>query len=230
MPVLASLTLLAVLSANKSKGPAPKDIELLNDATEVVQTLTETPDSSIPEDLLKKSECILVFPKMKKGAFIVGGTGGKGVASCRGKDDRMGAPAVFGIGGASIGFQVGGQSSDVVLLVMNPAGMDRLLRDRCKIGADATAAAGPVGRTTQASTDIAMHAQILTWSRARGLFAGVSLDGTTIQPADEANARLYGKGATAREIIIKQEHATPEIAKAFVETIRKHTARATKKP
>src|SRR6185436_4717871 len=174
--------------------------ERLREAEEVIKASVSAPDQGIPKNLLEKAECVGVFPGVKKGALIVGGAGGKGVFTCK-NGNGMTGPAFFKIGGPSIGWQAGVESADIVLLVMNKAGMDKLLTDKFKIGADATAAAGPVGRNTQASTDVLMGSQILSWSRTKGLFAGLSVDGMVMTQDKEDNAAIYGKVLEAREIL-----------------------------
>jgi lipid-binding SYLF domain-containing protein len=185
----------------KSADLKEKDLKVLNQAPEVLRTLTSAPDKAIPQNLLSKAECVLVFPNVTKGAFIVGGEHGHGVATCRKEaGGDMGAPVMFTVGGASIGWQIGGQQSDLVLLVMDRNGMDNLLRDEFKIGGEGSVAAGPVGRTAEASTDALLGAQMLAWSRTQGLFAGVSLEGAVIKPNKDANQRLYGRPVEAKEI------------------------------
>lgn len=220
-----ALVLSTLVTTTVAAAPAKKDVRMLREASAVVSTLMATPDRSIPEDLLRDAECIGVFPGVKKGAFIVGGEYGRGLVSCRAADGRMNAPAFYSIGGGSIGFQIGGSSTDVVFLVMNQDGMKHLVSDRFTIGGEASAAAGPVGRTAHAKTDAQMQAQILSWSRSRGLFAGASLNGAVVQPSEDANERLYGAETSARTILIAHDKQVPAAAKSFVQVIRKHTAR-----
>jgi lipid-binding SYLF domain-containing protein len=161
------------------------------------------PDS-IPKDLLDRAECVIVFPSVKKVAVGIGGSYGRGGISCRGGeafDGPWSAPAMFALEGGSIGFQLGGQATDFILLVMNDRGADSVLGSKVKLGADASAAAGPKGRTAAASTDIVMRAEMLSYSRTRGLFAGVSLEGSTLREDGDANRSLYGRKVTAREIV-----------------------------
>ena len=228
MRTVLALTLSALVASATLAAAAPtkKEARILREASAVVDTLMATPDNSIPEDLLEAAECIGVFPGVKKGALIVGGEYGRGVVSCRAADGRMDAPAFYSIGGASFGFQAGGSSTDIVLLVMNPDGMKHLVSDRFTLGAEASAVAGPVGRTAHAATDAQMQAQILSWSRSRGLFAGVLLNGAAVQPSEDANERLYGRETSAKSILIDHEKQVPAAAKRFVQTIRKHTARS----
>lgn len=169
-------------------------------ATDTLREIMATPDKAIPRGLLNRARCVVVVPGMKKAAFVVGGQYGRGFALCR-TDAGWSAPAPVRLAGGSFGLQLGADSTDIVLLVMNERGMNRLLSDKFKIGADAAAAAGPVGRDASASTDILMRAEILSWSRTRGVFAGASLDGTVVEH-DEAEARkLYGRPMSNHEII-----------------------------
>ena len=179
------------------------EAERLRNASIVLEEIFGMPDS-IPKELLDKAECVIVFPSVKKVAVGVGGSYGRGTIVCRSGETYegpWGTPAMFALEGASIGFQLGGQATDYVLLVMNDRGARSVLTSKVRIGADASAAAGPKGRTAGASTDIVMRAEILTYSRARGLFAGVSLEGSTLRSDGDANENVYGKKLTAREIV-----------------------------
>lgn len=194
---LSAMMALTLPLAAESEGE-----RLLNSAT-VLKEIFGMPDS-IPKELLDKAECVIVFPSVKKIAVGVGGSYGRGAISCRTGDAYDGpwsAPAMFALEGASIGFQLGGQETDYVLLVMNDRGAQSVLGSKVKVGADASAAAGPKGRTAGAATDIVMRAEILTYSRARGLFAGVSLEGSTLRSDGDANVNVYGKKLSAREIV-----------------------------
>jgi len=178
---------------------APKRLQ---SAAEAFKEVMGIPDKAIPQELLEKAECIVIIPDLKKGAFIVGGKYGKGFVSCRKKDGvGWSAPGSVRIEGGSVGFQIGGSEMDVFMLVMNDRGMDRLLSDKFTLGADATVAAGPVGRVAQAETDARMTAEILAWSRARGLFAGIALNGATMREDEDWNQDLYGKPLKNREIV-----------------------------
>lgn len=182
---------------------AQKEADRLRNCALVLKEIFGMPDS-IPKDLLDRAECVIVFPSVKKVAVGVGGSYGRGAISCRSGDTYegpWGAPAMFALEGGSIGFQLGGQATDFVLLVMNDRGADSVLGSKVKLGADASAAAGPKGRTAGASTDIVMQAEILTYSRSRGLFAGVSLEGSTLRSDGDANEAVYGRKLTAREIV-----------------------------
>lgn len=201
---------------------AQKEMDRLQNSAVVLKEIFGMPDS-IPKDLLDRAECVIVFPSVKKIAMGVGGSYGRGVISCRGGDTFEGpwsAPAMFALEGASIGFQLGGQSTDFVLLVMNDRGADSVLGSKVKLGADASVAAGPKGRTAGASTDIVMRAEMLTYSRARGLFAGVSLEGSTLRSDDDANEAVYGRKLTAREIV-RGTGAVPQGARPLVELLNR---------
>lgn len=227
--IMIPLALVAALAASASpdeKGLNKKDMKTLTDSITVLDELTTAPDKGIPQELLAKAECILIFPSVDKGAFIVGGQNGDGVASCRQPDGKMGPLAFYDIGGASIGFQIGGQTADLVMLIMNKSGISHLLDDKFTIGGEATATAGPVGRTTKAATDAQLHAQILSWSRSQGLFAGAALDGTVMKPDKDANARLYSKPATGTEILVSSKLAVPAASKPALDSIRQHMAAA----
>jgi len=202
-----------------------EDRKVLDNATDVLDTLTSAPDDAIPEELLERSECVMVFPNVTKGAFIVGGRYGRGAALCRDESGAFGAPSFFSMGGASIGWQWGGQQTDFVLLIMNKDGMKNLLEDRFSLGGNASAAAGPVGRTAEAATDLQLQAQILTWSRSQGLFVGASLEGAVIQQSEDANSRLYGREVSAASILTGEVSRVPEAATEFVSVTRRVASR-----
>ena len=175
----------------------------LKESALVMKEIMATPDKSIPQELLESSQCIVIVPGMKKAAFIIGGKYGKGFLLCR-EASGIGwsAPAAIMVEGGSFGFQIGGSETDVVMLVMNKGGVEKLLSSKFTLGADASVAAGPVGRTSSANTDLQMHAEILSYSRARGLFAGLALDGATLRPDEGTNKELYGSKVTNREIVM----------------------------
>jgi len=184
----------------------------------VMKEILKIPEG-IPQDLLDKAECVAVMPSVKKAAFGIGGSYGKGALVCRtGKDydGPWGPPAMYRLEGMSIGFQLGGSATDFVLLVMNPRGVQSLIKSKVKLGADASAAAGPKGRTTSAETDVLMTAEILTYSRSKGLFAGVSLKGSTLREDSGDNKDLYGRKISAKEIILESKVKTPQGAKELV--------------
>jgi len=192
--------------------------ERVKDSGEVLKEILNIPDD-IPQELLDKAECIVVLPSVKKGAFGIGGSYGRGVMICRSGEHytgRWGAPALYALEGVSIGFQLGGQATDFVLLVMNPKGAQTLLYSKVKLGADASAAAGPKGRTAEGATDIVMSAEILSYSRNKGLFAGVSLEGSTLRSDGSANEKLYGRKLTAKEIIRTGKVGNPGCAQELV--------------
>jgi lipid-binding SYLF domain-containing protein len=190
----------------------------VKDSGVVLREILNIPDN-IPQDLLDKAECVVILPSVKKAAFGVGASYGRGVMICRSGEHykgKWGAPALYALEGASIGFQLGGQATDFVLLVMNPKGAQSLLSSKVKLGADASAAAGPKGRTAEGATDIVMSAEILSYSRNKGLFAGVSLEGSTLRSDGSANEKLYGKKLTAKEIIREGKVGIPACAHELV--------------
>ncbi|MBZ5671772.1 MAG: lipid-binding SYLF domain-containing protein [Acidobacteriia bacterium] len=192
---------------------ADKEAERLEKSAEVITDIMKTPEKGIPHDLLDKSVCVGIIPSEKKGAFGVGGSFGRGALVCRrGGNGPWGAPSMFTVGGVNFGFQIGGQSTDFVLLVMNGRGAEKLLQSKVKLGADASAAGGPVGRSAEGSTDLQLHAEILTYSRSRGAFAGVSLDGQVLKQDDDANERLYGRKIAPLDILFKDTVAVPPAA------------------
>lgn len=191
----------------------------LQAAAETLDDIMGTKDKSIPEDLLKKSSCAVIVPGVKKGAFIVGAKFGRGFFTCR-KNGGWSAPGAVKVEGGSIGFQIGGSETDMVLLVMNDRGKTSLLSSKFTIGADASAAAGPVGRATSAETDAAMRAEILTWSRSRGVFAGVSLQGATMREDEDALVQLYGK--KVKNKVAVETLPQPGVAKTFLSTLAKY--------
>jgi lipid-binding SYLF domain-containing protein len=190
----------------------------------VLDEIMAAPDKGIPQDLFNKSACVVIVPGLKKGAFIVGGKFGKGFIECRKEGGSWSAPAAIRVEGGSVGFQIGGSETDVVLLVMNQRGMDKLLSSKFTIGADAAAAAGPVGRTSTAETDAQMHAEILSWSRARGIFAGISLEGATLRPDDDSNKDLYGRPLTNKEIVTG-DVTPPPAASKLIEDLNKYSGK-----
>jgi len=185
-------------------------------------------DKGVPQDLLDKARCVVVVPGMKKAGFIIGAKYGRGFAVCRRHGGSgWSAPAGVRVEGGSVGFQIGGSDTDVILLVMNEGGMRHILSDKFTIGGEATAAAGPVGRDASAQTDALMHAEMLSYSRSRGLFAGISLDGATLRSDGETNKELYGRDATNREILTG-DFRTPESARKFERALNRESAERTK--
>jgi lipid-binding SYLF domain-containing protein len=196
----------------------------LDAAADVMTEIMSAPDKGIPQDLLRKSECLVVVPGVKKAAFIVGAKYGKGFMLCRRAGGGWSAPAAIRIEGGSVGFQIGGSDTDVVLLVMNQGGAKKLLQSKFTIGADANAALGPVGRDSSAETDAQMHAEILTYSRSRGLFAGVSLQGATLRPDEDWNSELYGKPISNRDIVLG-DTPVPQPATRLIMVLDKYSSR-----
>jgi lipid-binding SYLF domain-containing protein len=221
-----SCVLLAALLARPIwAGDTAKEQNRLEECGQVLKEILDIPDD-IPKELLNKAECVIVMPSVKKFALGVGGSYGRGAITCRTGEHFTGpwsAPAMFALEGANIGAQIGGEATDFVLLVMNPKGADSILSSKVKLGADASAAGGPKGRTAAAQTDIVMKAEVLTYSRARGLFAGVSLEGSTLREDNGANKRLYGKSLSARNIVREQEVSTPPAGQRLVSLLNERS-------
>ncbi len=218
--LLAAFALGATLLSAASDAP-----ERLQSAAGALKEVMDIPDKSIPQDLLNKAQCIVIVPDLKKGAFIVGAKYGKGFVSCRKKGGvGWSAPGAVRVEGGSFGLQIGGSEMDVFMLIMNERGMDRLLSTKFTLGGDATVAAGPVGRSTQAETDARFTAEILTWSRSRGLFAGISLSGATLREDEDWNIDLYGKKITNREILTGGV-AAPKAAATLLSELDRYSSR-----
>jgi len=216
------LTLLVALSVGPAFGKS-KEGERLAEAAKAFGEIMAAPDKGIPGDLLSKADCVVIIPGMKKGGFIVGGRYGKGLVSCRNKAKTdWGAPAMLEMGGGSVGLQIGASAIDVVMLVMERGGMDSLLKDKFTLGGDASVAGGPVGRATTAETDAAMKAKILSYSRSRGVFAGLELKGATLNQDGNANKALYGREIDAPDILAGKV-ATPAAAKPIVDVLMKYS-------
>jgi len=202
-----------------------KDDDRLRNSGAVLKEILNVPDN-IPQGLLDKADCVVVFPSVLKAAFIVGGSYGRGAMSCRQGDDfkgTWGAPTMMALEGGSFGFQIGGEATDFVLLVMNERGARGILASKVKLGGDASVAAGPVGRDASANTDATLRAEILSYSRARGLFAGVSLEGSTIRPDNGDNRRVYGRKIPAKEIVLSGTVAVPPAAGQLISTLDDRT-------
>lgn len=197
----------------------------LQASAEVLSEIMSAPDKGIPQDLLGKAQCIVVVPGLKKGAFIVGAKYGKGFMSCRRAGSGWSAPAGVRVEGGSLGFQIGGSETDVVMLIMNERGAEKLVSSKFTLGADASVAAGPVGRTSSAETDAKMQAEILTYSRARGVFAGLALDGATLRPDSESNAELYGGSGSSNRDIVMGSTSPPAAASTFIAELDKFSPR-----
>jgi lipid-binding SYLF domain-containing protein len=208
-----------------------KEDDRLKNSYTVMKEILATPDQGIPRDLLNKAECVIVYPSVLKAAFIVGASYGRGVITCRtgaNHDGHWSAPAMFALEGGSFGLQIGGEATDFVLLVMNDSGANSVLTSKVKLGADASAAAGPVGRSASAETDVVMKAEILSYSRARGVFAGVSLEGSTMRSDDGANKNLYGKDLSAKQIVQGGVVKTPASGRALINLLNKVSPRHAK--
>ncbi len=230
--ITASFLAVVLLAASAFAANDRKEQERVKDAGEVLKEILNIPDD-IPQDLLDKAECVIVLPSVIKGAFGVGGSYGRGVMVCRSGEHytgKWGAPAMYALEGISIGFQLGGQATDFVLLVMNAKGARSLLSSKVKLGADASAAAGPKGRTAEGATDIVMNAEILSYSRNKGLFAGVSLEGSTLRSDGGANENLYGRKLTARQIIREGKVGIPACAHELVSRLDAKSPRNKSEP
>src|SRR6202045_4206767 len=222
--LLAVLPLIAEVASASDQN---KDDDRLRNCGTVLNEILSVPDN-IPQDLLDKADCVVVFPSVLKAAFIVGGSYGRGAMSCRkGEDFRgpWGAPTMMALEGGSFGFQIGGQATDFVLLVMNERGASGILASKVKLGADASVAAGPVGRDASAETDATLRADILSYSRARGVFAGIALEGSTVRPDNGANEKIYGRDVAAKQIVLSGDVAAPASAKRLIATLDSRTPR-----
>ena len=212
--LLSVVVSLFVLSVAMAAADSEHEADRVKDAGVVMKEIINIPDN-IPKDLMDRAECVIVLPSVKKLAIGIGGSYGRGVMTCRTGEHFTGpwsAPAMYALEGGNIGFQLGGEATDFILLVMNPRGATSLMGSKVKLGADAAAAAGPKGRAAAADTDVAMRAEILSYSRSRGLFAGVSLEGSTLRPDNRANEKLYGKKLSAKEIIRQGKAGAPASA------------------
>ncbi len=230
--VISSLMALALVALPLLAAGDKKETERLENCGEVIREVMDIPDD-IPQDLIDKSECLIVFPSVLKAAFLIGGSYGRGAMTCRTGEHFTGpwsAPTMMALEGGSIGFQLGGQATDFVLLVMNPRGARAILSSKVKLGADASAAAGPKGRTANASTDVTMRAEVLSYSRARGLFAGLSLEGSTVRPDHDANERIYGKKVEAESIVFKGTVAVPPAAQKMIAYLNQKSPKNTSDP
>jgi lipid-binding SYLF domain-containing protein len=210
--IVAGLLALSQISIAGTPTNAKAQQDRLQNAGQVMEEILQVPDD-IPRDLLDKARCVVVMPSVLKAAFVVGGSYGRGTMVCRtGKDftGPWGAPAMYALEGGSVGLQIGGEATDFVFLVMNDRGADSLLRSKVKLGADASIAAGPKGRTASADTDAYMRTEILAYSRSRGIFAGISLEGSTLRPDGEGNRDLYGREISAAEIVRESSVQAPE--------------------
>ncbi|HVB86658.1 MAG TPA: lipid-binding SYLF domain-containing protein [Candidatus Dormibacteraeota bacterium] len=223
---LSLLGLPALFASAPARADNKQTIEnRLQNSGEVMKEILNIPDD-IPQSLIDKADCVIVIPSMIKFAFGIGGSYGRGAMTCRSGGNFQGpwgAPTMMALEGGSFGFQLGGQATDFVLLVMNQSGARSILSSKVKLGADASAAAGPKGRAAEADTDVAMRAEILTYSRSRGLFAGISLEGSTLRPDNEGNASLYGRKIAAQDIALKGAVPVPPSARRLIETLNQHS-------
>ena len=228
--LVSSLLALATMALPMS-GSDRKEEQRLQNCGTVLREIMDIPED-IPQDLIDKAECVIVYPSVLKAAFVVGGSYGRGAMTCRTGEHFSGpwsAPSMMALEGASFGFQIGGQATDFVLLVMNPRGARAILKSKVKLGADASAAAGPKGRTAEASTDATLRAEVLSYSRSRGLFAGISLAGATVRPDNDANERVYGRDASASDIIFRKIKATAG-SRRLISYLNRRTPKNTSDP
>jgi len=219
------LLLVAMLPISVFAADKEKEEDRVKDAGQVLHEIINIPDD-IPKDLFDKAECVIVLPSVKKGAIGIGGSYGRGVMTCRSGAHYTGswsAPAMYALEGINIGFQLGGQATDFVVLVMNPRGAESLMGSKVKLGADASAAAGPKGRSAEGATDVVMRAEMLSYSRSRGLFAGVSLEGSTLRPDNRANRKLYGREVSVKEILRQGKVAAPGTAHEMLAELNKYS-------
>jgi len=226
MKTKVSITLLVLACAIPAYSQK-KENDRIHESYQVLKQILGMPEG-IPRSLLNKAECVVIYPSVKKAAFIVGGSYGRGVITCRTGEEFNGpwsAPSMFALEGGSFGLQIGGQATDFVLLIMNEAGANSVMSSKVKLGADASAAAGPKGRTASAATDVVMKAEILSYSRAQGVFAGVSLEGSTLRSDDGANKSLYGKDLSARQIVREGEVKPPASATKLMALLNKTSPR-----
>lgn len=220
--VLCGMAMVASsLTARAADDDKTKVADRLNASSEVLNEIMATPDKSIPSGILSGASCVVVIPSYKKGAFLVGAQYGQGVATCRTESGKWSAPVCVELTGGSFGFQAGGQATDLVLVAMNQKGLQSMLKNKVKLGADAAAAAGPVGRNAQAGTDWKLSAEFLSYSRSKGLFAGIDLDGTVLSQNQDATAALYGSSIPF-ETVLSGKEATPPEARPFVRTVAKY--------
>jgi len=220
--LVMGLLTLGPSSPSKNASDARAEQNRLQNAGTVMQEILKVPDN-IPQDLIDKARCVVVMPSVLKAAFVVGGSYGRGTMVCRtGKDftGPWGSPAMYALEGGSVGLQIGGEATDFVFLVMNDRGAGSLLHSKVKLGADISAAAGPKGRSASADTDAYMRAEILSYSRARGVFAGISLDGSTLRPDEDANRKLYGSSTKAATIITESDASAPSAAHDLISALQ----------
>ena len=229
MKKLIPIVLSLCLSAPPLMADNKREKERLENCGVVIQEIMDIPDN-IPQDLIDKADCVIIYPSVVKAAFIFGGSYGRGAMTCRTGEKFTGpwsGPTMMALEGGSFGFQIGGQATDFVLLVMNGRGAHAILKSKVKLGADASAAAGPKGRTAEASTDVTMRAEILSYSRARGLFAGISLAGSTVRPDNGANEKVYDKSLPSEDIVFKGAMPVPPAAQQLIAYLNKKSPKYT---
>jgi len=220
-----ALATVAVMGLPSYGQNAQTEVDRVKNAGQVMSEIMNIPDN-IPQGVLDKADCVVVLPSVLKAAFVVGGSYGRGVMTCRGGKNftgHWGAPTMMALEGGSVGLQIGGQATDFVLLLMSPRSAKAILTSKVKLGGDASAAAGPVGRNASAETDVTMRAEILSYSRARGLFAGISLTGSTLRADNDANKNLYGKDLTAQQIVFQHAIASPPSASLLLSVLNKRS-------
>src|SRR5438105_641741 len=230
--LLALIFAIVMLPISLMAADSEKEQDRVKEAGVVLKEIINIPDD-IPKDLFDRAECVIVLPSVKKFAIGIGGSYGRGVMSCRSGEHFTGpwsAPAMYALEGGNIGFQLGGQATDFVLLVMSPHGAESLMGSKVKLGADAAAAAGPKGRSAEGATDVAMRAEILSYSRSRGLFAGISLEGSTLRPDNRANRKLYGREVSAKQILRDGKVAAPAAAHELLAELNKHSPKNKSEP
>ncbi len=230
MKAMKTLYVLALMAALAVSAHAQsKEQDRLENSGRVVKEIMDIPDN-IPQSVIDKADCVVVLPSVLKAAFVIGASYGRGVMTCRTGDNMRGpwgAPTMMALEGGSFGIQAGGQATDFVLLLMSERSASSILSSKVKIGGDASAAAGPVGRNASAETDVTFRAEILTYSRARGLFAGISLAGSTLRPDNNANESLYGKKLDAKDIVMKGAVPPPPSAQLLLQTLNQHSPKHT---
>ena len=230
--IISSVMALALIALPLSAAEDKKETDRLENCGTVMKEIMDIPDD-IPQDLIDKAECVIIYPSVLKAAFVVGGSYGRGAMTCRTGEHYTGpwsAPSMMALEGGSVGLQIGGQATDFVLLVMNPRGARAILKSKVKLGGDASVAAGPKGRTASAESDVTLRAEVLSYSRSRGLFAGISLEGSTVRPDSDANERVYGKKLSAEEIIFKGAVAVPPPAQKLVSYLNRKSPKNNSDP
>jgi lipid-binding SYLF domain-containing protein len=221
MRALIGTVVLALAAGPAAAGDlSTKEVNRVREAATVLQEIHALPDKDVPQDLWEKAECVIVVPGLKKAAFVIGGEYGKGLMSCR-HDGEWGAPVFMEVGKGSWGLQIGAQSIDLVLLVMNKSGVEKMLRNKVTLGAEASIAGGPVGRDARAATDAQMKAEILSYSRTQGLFAGVNLSGGVVKPDIDDNTDLYGPNVAARDVVLGTTVKVPPVTEPFMKALKR---------